>query len=152
MTIRFRKSEILGYVGSAVLFLGVFLPFVEGPFGVSINFLGKGNFDALVVIAVAILAVFCAMLNQNLALAACGIGAFGLIGFDAYTVLSRIAASESSQLVSISFGIPIMMFGSIMLFVAGFMGCRWRKSGGGAVMPEETDIENNRDSQNNREN
>lgn len=110
----------LGLAGSAMLLLGAFVPVMGGPLGVSANLFGNGKSDGAVVVVLAAATLFLALINRYRLLWLTGLGAFGVIVFDFFTVRNRLASLEGigQNLVRLEWGWAVLLIGAGLVIAA----------------------------------
>jgi hypothetical protein len=76
-----RTRQLIGFLGSALLFLGVFLPFVKLPIVGDLNYVANGSGDGEFVLVLAVLSFGCMLLRWYRQLWITAVGAGGVLAF-----------------------------------------------------------------------
>ena len=114
----------LGYLGSATLFVGLFLPAVELPDGGNANYLWNGWGPALALLLLALGSALALLLRRQWALWLTGSAALPLIAGGIARALGEVEASR------LSIGWPILILGAMLVLVSAELARRE-----GTVMP-----------------
>ena len=74
-------KQLLGLIGSAVLFVGVFAPIVSVPIMGNINYFNNGKGDGVIVLVLAAISLFLVLLKKFKGLWFTGLGSIGIMVF-----------------------------------------------------------------------
>lgn len=114
----------LGLVGGGLMFVGVFLPLIQGPLGLSISYVANGSGDGMIVLALALITVVCSMTRKYMPLLLTGIVSAGLL-IRVAIMLSEIGRNADNPLASkiastfnLSVGWGVTMIGAVITVVA----------------------------------
>ena len=76
-----RTRQLIGFLGSALLFLGVFLPIVKLPIVGDLNYVANGRGDGVLVIVLAVVSFGCVLFRWYRELWITGVGCGGCFSF-----------------------------------------------------------------------
>ena len=106
--------QILGLVGSALLFIGVFTPIISLPIVGSVNYLQNGRGDGVIILILAIISVFLTLTNRYRFLLFTGAGSLAVLVFTFITFQMRISQMQSQMKQGMADN-PFSGFGDAML-------------------------------------
>jgi len=92
-----ESRQIIGLVGSAILFIGVFMPIVSIPITGSINYFQNGKGDGTIIIALAVISLVLVFGKKFKALAITGAGALGMLLYSFIIFQRKIAITKSEM-------------------------------------------------------
>jgi hypothetical protein len=75
------KKQVLGLIGSVVLFLGVFMPIVSVPFMGNMNYFQNGKGDGILIIILAAISLILTLSKKYKGLWFTGFGSLGIMAF-----------------------------------------------------------------------
>jgi len=113
MKLDFRNS---GIVGSILLAVGPFLPFVSVPLLGSLNYFSGGSGDGIFIIAFSAIALAGTLLRKPTWLMASAAASIALLGFTLFNVFT--GSSDFSRFVSLQIGPLVILTGAGLLFFA----------------------------------
>lgn len=87
--------QLLGFVGAALLLVGVFCPIISAPLVGSVTYFKDGSEEGFVLIGLAIASIFCLAKGQYSWVYGTGLGSFLLVALPFLTYQSRIADVKS---------------------------------------------------------
>ena len=90
------RRQILGIVGSIVLFVGVFVPIVSLPIVGSMNYFQNGNSNGIILLGMAGVSLLATFGKVYRYLWFTGLCSLAVMGFTFYNFLSRMAEMEAS--------------------------------------------------------
>lgn len=145
------NKQMLGLLGSAVLFVGVFMPIVSVPIMGSVNYFQNGRGDGTVVLGFALVALF--MVNRKFyrLLWIPGFGSLAVLALTFWNIQSRLSEMRSSMskeladnpfrglaeamtgTVQLQWGWAVLVVGSVLLLLAAFSAETISNGGGGAA-------------------
>ena len=76
-----KKKQLLGLVGSIVLFIGVFMPAVSVPIMGNMNYLQNGEVDGTIVLLLAVVSLVLVLAKRYKGLWFTGLGSLGVLLF-----------------------------------------------------------------------
>lgn len=126
---QFTVGPILGFVGAFLLLLGCFAPIVTLPIFGTATYFGNGNFDAILVLIFCIISIIAILLKKYLVLYFTGIASLGVIVFDLYNLIIKIAklkdetpTSQQATIaaIQIQWGWAVLIIGGILLLIAAY--------------------------------
>jgi hypothetical protein len=91
-----HPSQILGLVGAAVLFVGVFMPIFGMPLVGSINYVQFGQINGVILLILAVVTVILALARVNRGLWATGLLSLGLLAFSFGTFQGGVARAQAA--------------------------------------------------------
>jgi len=125
-----NKKQIIGLIGSAILFIGVFAPVVSLPLIGDQNYFEKGEGVALIVLILAVISLIVVIITQkyDAALLFTGIGSLSVILFSLVDFLKGISENPfrdlsdmAMQPVKIQWGFAVLILGALLLIASGAM-------------------------------
>lgn len=75
------SGQVFGIIGSAILFIGVFMPIISVPVIGSLNYFQNGHGDGTIILVLAIVSMVCVLIKKYRALWFTGISIIGLLIF-----------------------------------------------------------------------
>ena len=128
-----NKKQIIGLIGSAILFMGVFAPVVSLPLIGNQNYFETGEARALIVLILAVISLIVVIITQKYdALLVTGIGSLGVILYSLVKFLKGIPemtsgmeselegnASMAMQPFQIQWGFAVLILGALLLIASG---------------------------------
>jgi len=109
-----QRRQVLGYVGSVTLFVGVFMPIVSLPIVGQQNFFQNGRGDGAVLIGVALIALLATLARRFAIVAIMGAISFALLAFTFFAFQARISEMRASLERDLA-GNPFRGLGDMML-------------------------------------
>lgn len=91
------RRQILGLVGSAILFVGVFAPLVSVPIVGKINYIGTGERDGVLIVALALTSAALCLARSFKALWFTGIASLVILSFTFIAFQGRFSALQSQM-------------------------------------------------------
>ena len=134
-----RTRQLIGFLGSALLFLGVFLPFVKLPIVGDLNYVANGSGDGEFVLVLAVLSFGCMLLRWYRQLWITAVGAGGVLAFTFFNFQSNIKqattqlqtdlkdnpfrglADVAVQSIQLQWGWAVLVIGIVLLVAAAAM-------------------------------
>lgn len=134
MTIHIK--QLLGILGAATLFIGVFMPIISSPLTGSINYFRNGEGDGMFVIILAVLSMLLSLTKRYRLLWATGGTCAGMILYTFYEFRSRMTqiqadmelqlinnpfrglADVAIQSVQLQWGLAVMLIGAALVIAA----------------------------------
>lgn len=114
-----NTKQLLGLIGSIVLFVGVFTPILRIPLMGNINYFRNGEGDGTIVLILALISLVLALIKKYEGLWFTGIGSLGIILFTFVNLLSKISQAkegmESESVDSPFFDLADIVMQSIQL-------------------------------------
>ena len=107
-------KQKLGLIGSAVLLIGVFLPFISVPILGSQNYIQNGKWEGALVLACAIASAIAVIVAKNKALWFTGIGSLGALAYS-FINFERMMSQARSELSHELAGNPLRSLGDLAL-------------------------------------
>ncbi|MGB9407507.1 MAG: hypothetical protein WCA89_08220 [Terracidiphilus sp.] len=95
-----RTPQLLGIIGSIVLFIGVFLPVVSGSTGGSLNYFQNGKSDGTILLILAVISFFLVLIKGYPWLLLTGLGSFGDILFRFVNVRRGMSQAKTEVAVN----------------------------------------------------
>jgi len=92
-----NTKQLLGLMGSIVLFVGVFAPIVSVPIVGNINYFNNGKGDGTIVLFLAAVSLILVFAKKYKGLWFTGLGSFGLMLFSFVNLLSRISEAKAKM-------------------------------------------------------
>jgi uncharacterized protein YjbI with pentapeptide repeats/type II secretory pathway pseudopilin PulG len=138
-TVNLDLSQILGIVGSILLFLGAFAPVVSFPIVGSINFLKNGTGDGLILIALAVASVFFIFRRMYQWVWLSGLGALAVVSLNFIFLQVKLSemqlrmqnelagnpfkgiADLAVQSIHLEWGWAILLIGSGLVIAAAYL-------------------------------
>ncbi|MGA3209542.1 MAG: hypothetical protein ABSE05_17170 [Syntrophales bacterium] len=129
-----NKKQIIGLIGSAILFMGVFAPVVSLPLIGNQNYFEAGEGRAFIVLIIAVISLIVVIITQkyDAALLFTGIGSLSVILYSLVKFLKGIPemtsgmeselegnASMAMQLFQIQWGFAVLILGALLLIASG---------------------------------
>jgi ABC-type antimicrobial peptide transport system permease subunit len=114
-----NTKQLLGLVGSIILFVGVFAPIVSVPFLGNMNYFQNGKGDGIIVLVLAVASLALVLTKNYKGLWFTGLGSLGLMLFtfiNFQSKMSQIKSQMESQLTGNPFrGLADMAMQSVQL-------------------------------------
>ena len=144
--------QILGLVGSLILFIGVFTPIISLPIVGGMNYFQNGKGDGVLILALAVFSVFLTLTKRYRFLLFTGGGSLAILAFTFISFQYRMSQIQSQMKeglannpfaglgetmlnsVQIQWGWAILIVGAVLLIAAGLL-----KSTEAEAEPESTD-------------
>jgi len=76
-----NKKQIMGFLGSIFLFIGVFAPLIRMPILGNMNYIQSGKGDGIIIIFLAVISFILTIIKKYKGLWFTGIGSLGVIAF-----------------------------------------------------------------------
>jgi hypothetical protein len=132
------QRQILGFIGSLILFVGVFTPILNVPIVGSINYFQNGKGDGVIILVLAVISFFLTLAQKYKALLITGFGSLALLAFtfvnfqlrmsDARAEMERNLANNPFRglgdamvsSVQISWGWAVLIIGAGFVIAAAF--------------------------------
>ncbi len=132
-------KQLLGILGSAILFIGVFLPILSLPIVGNINYFRNGEGDGVFVLVLAVLSLILTITKNYKFLWATGGGSIGMMLFTYYTFYSEMSKQRASletdlagnpfkglaeammQSVQVQWGVAVMIIGAALILAAAII-------------------------------
>ncbi len=133
------KRQILGYIGSIVLFIGTFMPVVSAPIIGSLNYFQNGKADGVIIIVLAAMALFSTIIKDYGKLWIPGVGSLGILIFTFINLRKRISeiqeqmnielygnpfrglAAIAVQSIQLQWGWGFLIIGALLLIAAALI-------------------------------
>ena len=133
----FTKRQAVGFLGSAILFIGVFAPLVSIPVMGSINYLANGKGDGLIVLGLAVMALIAVFLKKYELVTISGIASFCVMAYTYINIQNGLSlaskrmeeslagnpfaglATTALQSIHIQWGWALLIVGSLLLILTG---------------------------------
>jgi hypothetical protein len=90
-----EKEEIFGYAGSAVLFLGIFAPFISVPVIGSMNYFQNGRGDGVFILILAVIAAILTATKRFWALFPTGSACFAVLTYTFLNIQAKLSEARS---------------------------------------------------------
>jgi hypothetical protein len=134
-----NTKQIIGILGSVILFIGVFMPIISLPVVGNLNYFQNGKGDGTIVIALAIGSLILVLARQYRGLWLTGFGSLGIMLFtyiNFQTKMAQIKSDMESELagnpfrgladvavqsIQLQYGWAVMIVGAAMLIIAAAM-------------------------------
>lgn len=122
-------GPIIGFVGAFLLLVGCFAPIVTLPLFGTATYFGNGNVDAILVLVFCVVSIAVILLKKYLALYFTGIASLGVIIFDLYSLIRKIAdlkdetpTSQQATImaIQIQWGWAVLIIGGILLLISAY--------------------------------
>lgn len=123
---------IAGLVGSGIMALGVFLPFLKLPIVGSINAFKNGQGDGIYILGIAIIAGLSFLAKKHLLAVLAGIVAGAIITIDTVDAMGRIAQAKDLMAnnpfgglmatIQLEWGVFVLFAGVALIFIAALWG------------------------------
>jgi len=94
---RMNQKQLLGIIGSAILFVGVFTPIVSAPFVGGLNYFQNGKGDGTIILALALISLVLALLKKYKGLWFTGIGSAVVLLFTFIMFQIRVSEMQSEM-------------------------------------------------------
>jgi hypothetical protein len=132
-----EQRQLLGYIGSATLFIGAFLPLISVPILGQINYYNNGKGDGVIIVVLAIISFILTLTNRQKGLILTGALSLGVIGYTYFNLqnkLSEIRNSMDYELagnpfkgltdlamnsIKMEWGWAVLVVGGLLLIAAG---------------------------------
>lgn len=101
-TSNMQTRQMLGLVGSAILFIGVFMPIVSIPLAGNINYFQNGKGDGVIIIILSILSFFFIFKNEFKKLWYTGIGSISVLAFTFINFQLKMSKMKSDMEATLS--------------------------------------------------
>lgn len=133
-----NKPQIIGLIGSAILFVGVFTPIVSIPILGSMNYFQNGRGDGVFILALALISVLVILARKYRGLIITGGLSLGMLIFTFITFQLRMSQAQASMkeqmsgnifagigeamfdAVQLQWGWAVLVIGAVAVFIAGF--------------------------------
>jgi len=125
------KRQVTGLVGSALLFLGVFMPIISVPIVGNVNYFANGKGDGIFVLLFAAIAAGLAMAKKHKGQIITGLGSLGVMIFTFVNFQTAMAEAKAelagnpfaalTGTVQMQFGWIILIAGIVALFASAGM-------------------------------
>ncbi|MBA7552552.1 hypothetical protein ES705_45120 [subsurface metagenome] len=118
------KKQVLGFVGSIILFVGVFMPVVGIPIIASMNYLhnvhtGKVSWNGIVVICLAVISFFLTIAKKYSGLWFTGLACFGMFILKAIEIQAERSKSKLfGPGIQFEWGWAVLIIGAVLLLAA----------------------------------
>lgn len=128
-----KKKQMLGLIGSSVLFIGVFAPIVRVPIIGSMNYFQNGNGDGVLVLILAIVSFVLVLMKKYQGLWYTGLGSLGILLFSFINFQMKLSnmkaemestltdnpfrgfADVAMQSVQLDWGWALLILGSVLV-------------------------------------
>jgi len=114
-----KTKQLLGLIGSIVLFIGVFTPIVSVPIMGNMNYFQNGKGDGTIVLILAVVSLVLVLANKYKGLWCTGVGSLGVMLFtfiNFQSKMSQVKADMESELAGNPFrGLADMAMQSVQL-------------------------------------
>jgi len=92
-----KTKQLLGLIGSIVLFIGVFTPIVSVPIMGNMNYFQNGEGDGTVVLVLAVISLVLVLANKYKGLWFTGIGSLGMMIFSFINFQSKMSQAKAKM-------------------------------------------------------
>ena len=92
-----KTKQLLGLIGSIVLFVGVFTPIVSVPIVGNMNYFQNGKGDGTIVLILAIISLVLVLANKYKGLWFTGIGSLGVVLFAFINFQSKMSQAKADM-------------------------------------------------------
>lgn len=141
------KKQIIGIIGSIILFVGVFMPIVSVPIMGSINYFQNGKGDGIFIIGLALASLVLTLTKRYKWLWLTGMGSLGVMIYTYINFQAKVSdltsqmnteladnpfkelATTAVQSVQIQWGVAVLIVGAALLIVASIIPEESEKSG-----------------------
>jgi hypothetical protein len=131
--------QILGLVGSVILFLGVFAPIVSVPIVGNINYFQNGKGDGVIILWLAVISVFLTLTKRYRVLLITGVGSLAVLAFTFINFQGRMSSARSEMregmannpfrglgdamlsTVQIQWGWAVLIIGAVLLLASAVL-------------------------------
>lgn len=131
--------QILGLVGSVILFLGVFAPIVSAPIVGNINYFQNGKGDGVIILVLAVISVFLTLTKRYRFLLITGVGSLTVLAFTFINFQGRMSSARSElregmannpfrglgdamlSTVQIQWGWAVLIIGAVLLLASALL-------------------------------
>lgn len=131
-----EQKQIIGLIGSLILFVGVFAPIVSMPILGSVNFFQNGKGNGVIILIIAFISLIFTLIKEYRALWFTGLGALAVMLFTFVNFRSKMGELEAQmdtnmagspfrglahmavQSVQLEWGWAVLMVGAMLLIVA----------------------------------
>ena len=120
--------QLLGIIGSIVLFIGVFMPIVSTPTGRGLNYFQNGKADGTMLLILAVISLFIVLTKGYRWLWLTGLGSFGVMLFTFVGVHQRMSQAKTQlagdrlrgaiEAVQLQWGWAVLVVGAGLLIAA----------------------------------
>lgn len=139
-SVEFSMPVIAGLVGTGIMALGVFLPFLKAPIIGSINAFKNGQGDGIFILGIAVVAGLSFLARKYLLAVLAGISAGAIITLDTVDAMDRIAqakgmvdvqladnpfrdlAAGMMESIQLEWGVFVLYAGVALIFIAALWG------------------------------
>jgi hypothetical protein len=146
---QYKTKEFIGLAGAVLLIIGIFLPFIKLPIVGSINYFNNGKGDGSILAILAVGACLFIVINKLKWLWVIGSASAATLLFTFYNLydkMTEISAQQEEikqslagnpfagmatpmldamhQSIQLDIGIPILIIGTLLLFVSAFLDTR----------------------------
>lgn len=108
------KKQILGLMGSIILFVGVFTPLVSLPFVGTVNYFANGKGDGTIVLVFAVISLILVLIKKYKGLWLTGLGSLVMIAYTFINLQTRMASVREEMQKSLE-GNPFAGLGDLAL-------------------------------------
>lgn len=91
------KKQVMGLIGSIILFIGVFAPVVSVPIMGNMNYFQNGKGDGTIIIALAIISLILTLAKKYKGLWFTGLGSLGIMAFTFINFQMRMSEAKSQM-------------------------------------------------------
>ena len=92
-----KTKQLLGLIGSIVLFIGVFTPIVSVPIVGNMNYFQNGKGDGTIVLILAVISLVLVLANKYKGLWFTGIGSLGVVLFAFINFQSKMSQAKADM-------------------------------------------------------
>jgi hypothetical protein len=128
----FSRKQIIGFIGAAVLAVGVFMPLLTAPYIGTINFFKNGSGDGIYILLIVAISVIIILARRYRWLYLTGIVSLLIIGINFLDFMSRISQLTTqlkdnmfgewySTSIQMQWGWAVLVIGALLLIVAAWI-------------------------------
>lgn len=135
-------AQLLGVVGSIVLFVGVFMPILSAPIVGNLNYFQNGKGDGTIVMGLALISLVFVLTKTYTALWLTGLGSLGLLAYSVIRLLAKLSQLKDQaqaemagnpfqgltdammQSIQLQWGWAVLVVGAGLVLAAGVVGER----------------------------
>lgn len=114
-----NKKQIMGFLGSIFLFIGVFAPLIRIPMLGNMNYIQSGKGDGIIIIFLAVISFILTIIKKYKGLWFTGIGSLGVISFtfiNLQIIMMKAKAQIETELAENLFkGVADLLMQSVQL-------------------------------------
>jgi hypothetical protein len=116
------NRQKLGFIGCALLIVGVFLPILSAPFVGSINFFNDGQGDGLLVLILALISAGLVWVKRYKILWGTGLIALAITAYDLLNIQNTLGSSSVARsLIRTEWGWIVLIAGGVLVVATAWV-------------------------------